>query len=144
MASEEKVKRYLAYWFQLGKKIVINNGQETVITQKIFNGNKYSDEFEQIWQKVNDSKNGDCYLENTIETIQELLSSRWDIMSCSRCEMPVPMIDLGMQSNNCTCSDLDNWPNNELPPPRDAIDSKYRLLKITNSLARKNMIDQVE
>ncbi len=77
---------------------------------------------------------GDCYLEGTSQTIQELLSPQWEISSCARCEMPVPMIQLGMQPNTCTCSDLDNWPNNELPPPREPVSSREKLRTISKSL----------
>jgi hypothetical protein len=137
MASPEKVKRYLAYWFQLGKKVIVNNGKEAVLPQTVFNGSSYSQEFEDCWQKVKNPENGDCYLENTLQTIQQLLSSQWDIQSCSRCEMPVPMIEIGIQPNLCTCSDLDNWHNNELPSPRDAINSNNKLDKIRQILGRK-------
>ena len=137
MASIEKVKKYLAYWFQLGKKVIINNGREEILPAKIYHGHTYSDEFEECWRKVNDLNNGDCYLENTLQTIQQLLSSQWDIISCSRCEMPVPMIELGIQPNLCTCNDLNNWPNNELPLPKEPINSKDQLNKIRQSLLGK-------
>jgi len=35
MASEQAVKEYLAYWFQLGKKVVIGDRSQTVIPQQI-------------------------------------------------------------------------------------------------------------
>lgn len=146
MASATKVKKYLAYWFQLGKKVIINNGTEEILPKTVLKGDNYSDEFEECWQKVNNSNTGDCYLENSIQTVQELLSSKWDIISCSRCEMPVPMIDLGIQSNHCVCSDLDNWPNNELPPPREPINNKNKLDKIRYSLLQKKdkNIDKIQ
>lgn len=137
MASPEKVKKYLAYWFQLGKRVIINNGKEVILPKTVLNGDRYSQEFEDCWQKVKNPESGDCYLENTPQTIQQLLSSKWEIESCSRCEMPVPMIEIGIQPNLCTCNDLDNWPNNELPPPREPIKSQQRLDQIRNSLAKK-------
>lgn len=138
MASPEKVKRYLAYWFQLGKKLIINNGKESILPKNIISGNSYTQEFEECWQKVNNLKTSDCYLENTKQTIQQLLSSQWDISPCARCEMPVPIIQLGISTNICTCDDLDNWPNNELPYPRSPVDSKNKLNNISKSLIRKN------
>jgi hypothetical protein len=134
MASSEDVKKYLAYWFQLGKKVIINDGQERLLPKSVVQSDRYSAEFEDCWQKVNDPKSGDCYLEGTIATIQELLSSRWEISACARCEMPVPVIQLGIQSNNCTCSDLTNWPNNELPSPREPLDTQAQIKKIKLSL----------
>jgi hypothetical protein len=139
MASPENVKRYLAYWFLLGKKLIIDNGKEAILPKTVFNGDSYSQEFEDCWQKVNNPEHGDCYLENTLQTIQQLLSSQWDIQSCSRCEMPVPMIEIGIQPNLCTCNDLDNWPNNELPSPRAPINSKNSLDKIRQALLGKNL-----
>jgi hypothetical protein len=137
MASPENVKRYLAYWFQLGKKVIIKNGDEAVLPQSVLNGHCYSDEFEKCWQIVTDLQNKDCYLEGTSQTIQELLSSRWAITPCARCEMPVAMIDLGIQGALCACDDLDNWPNNELPPPRAPIDSQEIIEEIRDSLNKK-------
>ncbi|MFB8791196.1 MAG: hypothetical protein U7123_20675 [Potamolinea sp.] len=88
MASQEEVKRYLAYWLQLGKKVVIGNGNLTLQPQSVIAGDRYSQEFEDIWQQILSPESGDCYLEGTIQTIAELLTPRWDLKSCVRCEMP--------------------------------------------------------
>ena len=134
MASEKEVKQYLAYWFQLGKGVLLNNTQETLLPHKIISGDRYSQEFEHCWQKILDPQNGDCYLEGTTQTVAELLSSTWSINSCCRCGMPVPMIELGIQSNICPCHDLPDWPNNELPLPRTPIDSQEKLKSIYQRL----------
>jgi hypothetical protein len=134
MASSESVKKYLAYWIQLGKKVFLNNGQESLLPQSVIRGDRYSQEFEDCWEKVNAPSSGDCYLEGTTQTIQELLSSKWEVTYCARCEMPVPIIQLGIQPNLCTCSDLGNWPNNELPLPREPVNSQEKLKKISKSL----------
>lgn len=136
MASSQEVKRYLAYWFQLGKKAIVNNGKEKLLPQPVVKGDRYSSEFERCWQFVSDARNGDCYLEGTSQTIQELLSPRWTITPCARCELPVAMIELGLQPTCCTCSDLENWPNNELPPPREPVDNQRRLEQIRQSVAQ--------
>ena len=136
MASLPEVKRYLAYWFQLGKKVIINNGTEELLPQPVVRGDRYSSEFERCWQIVTNPKNRDCYLEGTSQTIQELLSPQWAITPCARCDMPVPMIELGAQEPCCTCSDLENWPNNELPPPREPVDNQGRLNQIRHSVAQ--------
>jgi hypothetical protein len=52
MASEQQIKRYLAYWLQLGKKVVIRNGDLTLQPQSVIAGDRYSDEFESIWQQI--------------------------------------------------------------------------------------------
>ncbi|MEL6458366.1 MAG: hypothetical protein AAFX46_07070 [Cyanobacteria bacterium J06636_27] len=134
MASKTEVKRYLAHWFQLGKRIVINNGAASLQPVKVVNGESYSDEFEQCWQKILSSKSGECYLEGTQQTVAELLSPEWDMASCSRCEMPVPQKNLGMPSLSCPCNDISNWPNTELPAPREPVKSQNQLTKIRDSL----------
>ena len=130
MASEQKVKRYLAYWFLLGKKVLLCNGQQAILPQPVMQGDCYSSEFERCWQRIISPDSGDCYLEGTEQSIEQLLTSAWDITPCARCNMPVPMIDLGMQSPNCPCYDLLTWPNTELPKPRSPVDNSTHLSKI--------------
>jgi hypothetical protein len=134
MASEQQVKRYLAYWFQLGKKVVLHNGQSAVLPQPVIVGDRYSDEFEAIWQKILSPDSGDCHLEGTVETIAELLTPKWDVLPCARCDMPVPMINVGMPPELCACNDLPTWPNTELPPPREPVNSQGRLQEIRERL----------
>jgi len=138
MASEPQVKRYLAYWFQLGKKVVLRNGQSSVLPQPVIAGDRYSDQFEQLWQQLLSPDSGDCYLEGTQETIRELLTPKWDIDPCARCEMPVPMINVGLPPELCPCNDLPTWPNTELPAPREPINSTSRLQAIRDRLSIKS------
>ncbi|MBF2065066.1 MAG: hypothetical protein IGS39_11685 [Calothrix sp. C42_A2020_038] len=133
MAKTAEVKRYLAYWFQLGKKLVIDNGAATVLPQQIFAGNGYSSEFEECWQKAIETPSS-CHVEGTHETIAQLLQPEWEICSCVRCSMPVPVRNMGMPTLACPCNDLLTWPNTELPPPRSPIDSQNQLLNIRNRL----------
>jgi hypothetical protein len=51
MASENQVKKYIAYWFQLGKKVLIRNGSEALLPKSVIVGDLYSPEFEDCWQK---------------------------------------------------------------------------------------------
>jgi hypothetical protein len=139
MASPIEVKKYLAYWLQLGKKIIIPSRNLSLLPSKIIIGDRYSVEFEKCWTLVADEKTGDCYLEGTIQTIQELLSSKWKISGCARCDMPVPMIQIGIQSNECVCSDVEGWPNNDLPKPRSPVNNKDRLIEINKSLVKKSL-----
>jgi hypothetical protein len=134
MASEQQVKRYLAYWFQLGKKVAIGNGRATVQPKPVMTGNRYSDEFERIWQQILSPDSGDCYLEATNETIAELLTPQWELDSCARCAMPIPMRAVGMPPEACPCCDLPSWPNTDLPAPRSAVCTQERLGGIRDRL----------
>ena len=137
MASTTQVKTYLAYWFQLGKKLVWRNGKETLLPQTIFQDDRFSPQFESCWQKIMSIGGKDCYLEGSAETIEQLLSPNWDINGCARCQMPVAIVESGIQSLDCMCSDLDNWPNDELPKPRSPISNQVQLDKIRARLKTK-------
>ncbi|MEO1430017.1 MAG: hypothetical protein AAFS12_03120 [Cyanobacteria bacterium J06632_19] len=134
MASKTEVKKYLAYWFQLGKKVFINNGVASLQPRNVIDGENYSEDFEECWQKIISPTSGECYLEGTQQTVAELLSSEWDMTSCSRCEMPVPLKNLGMPAISCPCNDVLNWPNTELPAPREPVKSQSQLNKIRDRL----------
>jgi hypothetical protein len=134
MATEEQVRKYLAYWFQLGKKVVINNGTDTLLPDPIYQNNDYSLEFERCWEIVTTLKNGSCYIEGTQETIAELLTEKWEVMLCSRCTMPVPAKIRGTPPETCPCTDLPSWPNLDVPQPRSAVDSSHRLEGIRDRL----------
>ena len=138
MASEQQVKRYLAYWFQLGKKVVIHNGESTLLPEPIIAGDRYSQEFEKVWQQILSPDTGDCYLESTQETIAKLLTPEWEVASCARCEMPVPTRTAGMPPEVCPCCDLPSWPNTELPSPRGVACSQGRLGEICARLHKTN------
>jgi hypothetical protein len=134
MASEQQIKRYLAYWLQLGKKVVIRNGDLTLQPQSVIAGARYSDEFESIWQQILSPESGDCYLEGTTQTIGELLTPRWNLDPCARCDMPVPVINIGMPPELCPCNDLPLWPNTDIPAPREPVRSHERLREIRDRL----------
>jgi hypothetical protein len=134
MASQKEVKRYLAYWFQLGKKIAINNGAETLLPQPVISVNRYSDAFEECWRRITSPESGDCYLEGTHETIAELLSPNWEMSPCARCSMPIPVRNMGMPAELCPCNDVANWPNKEVPQPRCPVNSQVQLKLIRERL----------
>lgn len=144
MAAAAKVKEYLAFWFQLGKPVSLHNGKETVLPSPVIEGDHYSDAFEACWLRLLSPNSGDCYLQGTTQTIADLLSSRWEIYGCSRCNMPVPMIDLGMQEGPCPCSDLVLWPNTVLPEPRSPVDSGARLGAIRDRLLQSSQRPSLE
>ncbi|HAC63677.1 MAG TPA: hypothetical protein DCF68_09105 [Cyanothece sp. UBA12306] len=137
MASEEKVKHYLAHWFQLGKQVLLPKSQQNLSPSKIFEGNNYSLEFEDLWQYII-STDADCYLEGTEQTIQQLLSPQWEMIDCARCQMPFPVATAGVASPTCPCFDLNCWPNQELPSPRSAIDSYCHLNRIRQRLEKSD------
>lgn len=134
MAAPEQVKQYLAYWFQLGKRVQLNGGERTYLPRPVIEGDRYSEAFERCWQEILSPQSGVCYLEGTEQSIDELLTSRWDLASCARCQMPVPVINLGVQPPSCPCSDLENWPSGEVPAPRSPISSSKRLASIRDRL----------
>ena len=145
MASEQEVKQYIAYWFQLGKRVLIRNGREPLLPQRVIQGDRYSDEFEECWQRMIAPESGDCNLEGTQETIAELLTPAWDLNPCARCSMPIPVRNLGLPANNCPCSDLPTWPNLETPLPRSPVDTQVHLNDLISRLLRKERsLDQEE
>lgn len=137
MASEQRVRQYLAYWFQLGKKVWIYNGKMALLPKTVIHGDRYSDEFEACWQRIMAADSGDCYLDGAGQTIDQLLSDRWDIVPCARCNMPVPMAALGapMPHLSCPCSDLESWPNTDVPAPRMPVSSKQHLRQLCDRLS---------
>ncbi|WP_088890648.1 hypothetical protein [Leptolyngbya ohadii] len=143
MASPEQVKQYLAYWFQLGKPLILDgknteDGRSKVLPQSVIQGDRYSPEFEACWQQISSGAWKSSYLEGTVQTVEHLLSSQWEISSCARCAMPVPMLSLGLQTGDseCPCADLPGWPNTELPQPRVPVDSRNRLQNIRDRLSQ--------
>ncbi|MGK7921993.1 MAG: hypothetical protein AB4080_18515 [Trichodesmium sp.] len=134
MASRSQVRKYIAYWFQLGKKVLIRNSQEAIRPQVVILGDRYSKEFEECWRQILSVESGDCYLEGTNQTIQELLSPEWDIDSCARCSMPIPFHVKGMPPECCPCFDLPSWPDTETPLPRSPICSQSHLVSICKRL----------
>ncbi|MBD2209835.1 hypothetical protein H6G27_08095 [Nostoc linckia FACHB-104] len=136
MANEQDVKRYLAYWFQLGRKVIVGNGKTALLPQQVLQGDRYSEEFEDIWQEIHHQAD-ECHLEGTDETIAELLTPAWEMLPCSRCEMPVPMRNIGMPALSCPCNTLPNWPNSELPQPRNPISTQEQLQIIRDRLWKK-------
>ena len=138
MAESTQVKQYLAYWFQLGKRVIVPTRSSFCLPKEIFQGDRYAPEFEECWALITAPQMGDCYLEGTTQTIKQLLSPQWEITNCARCFMPVPTLQLGIvRDPSCVCDDLNNWPNNQLPTPRSPINNHQKLTRIQKSLDRK-------
>lgn len=139
MASQQQVRQYLAYWFQLGKKVLIHSGQVALLPQPVISGDRYSEEFEAVWQQILSPDSGECYLEGTNETIAQLLTPAWELNPCARCSMPVPMRSAGMPPDACPCNDLSDWPNTSVPLPRSPVDSQTHLRDIRDRLSKLRM-----
>ncbi|MCD8486470.1 MAG: hypothetical protein LRZ84_06920 [Desertifilum sp.] len=144
MASETQVKQYLAYWFQLGKKVIVSHTNQALLPRPIFQGNSYSEAFEQCWQTITSPQSGDCFLDGTNETITELLKPEWELVVCSRCTLPIPSRMVGMPPESCPCSDLPSWPNHEVPLPRSAVDNQTQLSQIRDRLVFRLKTGQAE
>jgi len=144
MASEQQVRQYLAYWFQLGKGVVIRGGQKTLLPRPVIQGNQYSPEFESTWQQVISKDAGDCHLEGTQQTIAALLTPGWEVQPCARCAMPVPLRNPGLPVVlECPCADIPDWPNTEIPQPRDPVDTQIQLNRIRDRLHHSTLEEQV-
>jgi hypothetical protein len=140
MATKQEVKKYLAHWFQLGKKVIFIKGNHSILPQPVLRGETYSPEFEDCWQTILKSEISDCYLEGTQETIADLLTPTWEILPCGRCAMPVPLKSLGMPSLLCPCYSLDSWPNTDLPAPRCPVNNQDQLKQIHNRLLETSSV----
>jgi hypothetical protein len=138
MATKKEVKNYLAYWFQLGKKVIAVNGKVIFLPQPVLNGDQHSEQFEDCWLKITAPETGDCYLEGTQETINELLTPVWEILPCGRCTMPVPVRNPSGPVLLCPCNNLDNWPNTELPLPRGPVSNQAQLKAICDRLVENS------
>ncbi|NJL85517.1 MAG: hypothetical protein HC886_05350 [Leptolyngbyaceae cyanobacterium SM1_1_3] len=136
MASQQQVREYLAYWFQLGKSVVVDTDKSAYLPEPVFQGDRYSDAFESCWQKITAQAGREAYVEGTDQTIRELLSDAWALSSCARCTMPVPVRIVGVSDHPCPCNDLPSWPNSEIPAPRSAVSTPARLQDIRQRLAQ--------
>lgn len=135
MASAQEVRHYLAYWFQLGKHLLIRNGQERLLPQPVIQGDRYSQEFEDCWQQISVEPEN-CYLEGTEQSIAQLLTPVWEVAGCARCAMPVPVQSVGIPSLFCPCNDLPTWPNTEIPAPRSPVNTQAQLTDIRDQLLK--------
>jgi hypothetical protein len=134
MSNYDAVKKYFAQWLQMGKKVFIQSQNKLVGVSCVVRGESYTNEFEQLWAEISDPRSGDVYLDGTNESIQELLSPKWEVVSCARCEMPIP-IGMGPQAAQiCPCNDLGCYPNLEAIAPREPVITAKHLSSIMSRL----------
>jgi hypothetical protein len=112
MASRTLVKNYVAQWMQMGKTVSLSTQGEQVRIYKIVQGEKYSPLFNQLWDEISTTKAQEAYLSGTNQTVSDLLSNKWEIIACARCNLLVPSIDIGPRVPVCCpCDDLPTHPN---------------------------------
>ncbi len=134
MSNYDAVKKYFAQWLQMGKKVFMKNQNKLVGMNCVVRGESYTNEFEQLWAEISDPRSGDVYLEGTDESVQELLSPKWEVIACARCAMPVP-IGMGPQvAQICPCDDLGCSPNLEAIAPREPVITAKHLTRIMSRL----------
>lgn len=138
MASPKEVQNYLAYWFQLGKTVHINNGRFTQRPVPVLEGDQFSRAFQDCWQAIMAVDGRDCYLDGTQETVEELLSSQWEITDCARCSIPTAMQAVMPVAQLCPCGDIDSWPNDELPAPHMPINNNTHFQRLKTRLNDHN------
>lgn len=141
MASVQKVQSFLAYWFQLGKPVVLQHRNTACLPTPVFQGAQFSPAFQACWRQIMEHPE-QSFLKGTDENIAELLSDEWDIEGCARCTMPLPMPVRGIKLSPCPCADLPSWPNDDMPPPRQAICSHTRLNDIRQRLNDQPVADR--
>ncbi len=134
MASQQDVQHYLAYWFQLGKPVHINNGRLTQRPVPVLEGEHFSRAFQDCWKTIMAIGGRDCYLDGAKETIEELLSSQWEITDCARCSIPIAMQAVMPVAQLCPCGDIDTWPNDQLPAPHMPINNNVHFEKLKTRL----------
>jgi hypothetical protein len=134
MASQDQVKQYLAHWFQIGKPVIIRDGQLTLKPNPVLYGNRFSQAFETCWAEIMVTEGRGCYLEGTDETIADLLSHQWDISNCARCTVPVPQPIVVLEPLICPCNNLMTWPNTEMPLPHMPVDNYQHLSALQDRL----------
>ncbi len=133
MASESQVKEYLACWLQVGKRILHDSGNREFHDPRIVNKRGYTSEFESWWDEFRENAHH-WHLEGCNNALDVLFTPQWDIVDCALCVMPVPKLVAGVNDPNCTCSDLELWPNLEIPKPHTPNDMQDKLTKLRKKL----------
>ena len=133
MATESQIKQYLACWLQVGKRVIHDDGEQDFHPPKILNDSGYSQEFEDWWDDVCQNASH-WHLEGCDRALDALFSPHWDIVECPLCVMPVPKLVAGVNDASCTCSDLELWPNLDLPKPHTPEDTHYKLKSLRDKL----------
>ena len=136
MANVQQVKQYLAYWFQVGKPLIVPQENRQLLPSTITAGENYTSEFNAFFDELLSPRHDDSYLEGSPYTLKELLSSRWSLSPCARCTMPIPVDNIGLNTG-CPCADLEEWPNLDLPLPHCPNNVREQLTVIHQRLHKR-------
>jgi hypothetical protein len=141
MASHNQVKKYLAYWLQLGQGVRMSDPTTRASTivkpASVLADGAYSNDFESLWAQVQQPKIAqDSHLWGTEQTIGELLTPLWEINDCARCGLPIPMRVAGLPANTCPCSDVEQTPDLTICPPREPISTEQTLYRLHERLSQ--------
>lgn len=133
MAQATEIKEYLACWMQLGRRLILSD--RAVSLDQVIAGDHYTTRFEEIWQE-GQSHPESTSLEGSSLTLKELLAPSYELLSCPRCNLPLPSASLGPRSAQpCPCDNLNLWPNFDTVPPRQPVDTTAKLRSICHRLA---------
>ena len=145
MASRTLVKNYVAQWMQMGKTVSLSAQGEEVHIYKILQGEKYAPLFNKLWDEISTTKAQEAYLSGTDQTISDLLSNKWEIIACARCNLLVPSIDMGPRVPVCCpCDDLPSHPNLDLVAPHIPVTLVSHLDDLCDRLAQKSEAQEQE
>jgi hypothetical protein len=122
VATPAEVQHLLACWFQLGKPVLIGRTGEQICPQPVLQEGWYSRAFEESWQLFVDAGLDQCWLANTDLTLAKMCQEGWEIVPCARCGMPEALPVGQISPLSCACSDMANWPTDQLPPPHSPLD----------------------
>lgn len=134
MASKTEVKEYLAYWMQLGRKLVV--ADRLVSLDQVVAGDHYTTRFEEIWQE-SQAQAEFTSLEGSEVSLKQLFAPTYELLDCPRCHLPLPSPDLGPRpAQSCPCDHLKLLPNLDTVPPRLPIDTGAKLRSIYQRLPK--------
>ena len=129
MATSTEIKGFLARWLQLGKAVEPVGDGQPFKPHRVLSLHGYSQEFEQWWNEF-EANSHQWSLSGSSQPLSELFRPEWEISSCARCDMPIPLLVAGLNGTDCPCSDLSTWPNLELPQPHTPRETENKLKQI--------------
>ena len=135
MATSTEIKGFLARWLQLGKSIEPVGEGQPFKPNRVLSLQGYSREFEDWWDEFQ-GNSSQWVLSGSPNPLSELFRPEWEISSCARCDMPIPLRVAGVNDTSCPCNDLPTWPNLELPHPHTPGDTEHKLRQIHFSLKK--------
>ncbi len=134
MANKTEVKEYLAYWMQLGRRVIVND--RVISLDRVVAGDHYTTRFEEIWQEMQAHPES-ASLEGSDHTLQQLLAPTYELLDCPRCHLPLPSPTLGPRSAQpCPCEHLHLMPPLDTVPPRLPISTQAQLRSIHQRLPK--------